>query len=299
MLINREKSAHWYKVSGSGEVTPFFEVPKKDGKGMKAVTIREAREVGALASVTSILKVLAKPGLEAWRMEQGIISALTLPRKFESIIEWKKRIPDLGFSDVLEWIYNNPPLPIEDLTVFAKRVVEDSEKEGKEAGDFGTAIHDAISGWITNRRMPAEPVSKYLTQFTQWFETNIKEAIYVEKLVHHTALKYAGTMDFLGKLVGGDSVICDWKTQRVKRNAKGEKVPVFYEDSYPLQLCAYAMCDELVEPTNASWVALFSVIIDSSEPGPVYVKEWQPAEHYWKMFMHCLELWRFTKSYNV
>jgi len=270
MLINREKSAHWYKVSGSGEVTPFFEVPKKDGKGMKAVTIREAREVGALASVTSILKVLAKPGLESWKMEQAIMAALTLPR-----------------------------LEGEPLEVFAKRVVVDSEKESKEAGDFGTAIHDAISGWITNRRMPAEPVSKYLTQFTQWFETNIKEVIYVEKLVHHTALKYAGTMDFLGKLVGGDLVICDWKTQRVKRNAKGEKVPVFYEDSWPLQLAAYAMCDELVEPTNASWVALISVIIDSSEPGPVYVKEWQPADHYWKMFMHCSELWNFTKGYNV
>jgi len=311
MLINREKSSHYYTVN-NGQVEPFFEVPKKSGEGMRKVTITDAKLVGALPSVTSKLRVLAKPSLEAWKMEQAILSALTLPRQKEAYITWVSKgeakvaldyptgAPREELKEAFaQWAYLNPPSFLEDDQEFAKRVVIDSEKEGKEAGEFGTAIHDNISLWLRTKAYPDLRFAPYLESFMVWADGNIEKAILVEKLVHHTTQKYAGTMDCLCQLITGGTAVLDYKTQHVKRNAKGEKVPVFYEDSWPLQLAAYAACDELVEPSNASWPALISIIIDSSEPGPVYVKEWKPAEHYWKMFLHCSELWNFTKGYNV
>lgn len=67
----------------------------------------DARKVLALSSVTNVLGVLVKPGLDAWKIEQGIVSALTLPRH-----------------------------PGEELGDFAHRVVADNKavKREKEGG---------------------------------------------------------------------------------------------------------------------------------------------------------------------
>src|SRR5690349_2783167 len=75
-LIERQPASHWYLRDGR----PFHEIAKKDGSGNRPVTLADARKVMALPSVTNVLGVLAKPGLEAWKIEQGIIAALTLPR---------------------------------------------------------------------------------------------------------------------------------------------------------------------------------------------------------------------------
>ena len=77
ILINREASSHWYLSSGE----PYHEVVRADGNGMRPVTLRDARKVNALPSVTNILSVLAKPGLDAWKQEQAILAALTLPQQ--------------------------------------------------------------------------------------------------------------------------------------------------------------------------------------------------------------------------
>lgn len=82
------ESQHWYLPDGS----PFFEVKARDGN-MRAVTIRDARKVKAVPSVTTVLSVIAKPGLEAWKVRQGILAALTLPRiEGETEEQWLARI---------------------------------------------------------------------------------------------------------------------------------------------------------------------------------------------------------------
>ena len=76
ILIKRESASHWYLP----DRTPYHEVERADGSGLRPVTLRDARKSGAYPSVTNIISVLAKPGLDAWRVEQGILAALTLPR---------------------------------------------------------------------------------------------------------------------------------------------------------------------------------------------------------------------------
>src|SRR6478752_3695799 len=110
ILIERQPASHWYLRDGR----PYHEIAKKDGSGNRPVTLADARKVLALPSVTNILNVLAKPGLDAWKIEQGIMAALTLPRRAD-----------------------------EPLDTFARRVVVDMGEQVDRAADFGTAIHSA------------------------------------------------------------------------------------------------------------------------------------------------------------
>lgn len=104
---------HWYFKDGK----PAFEVPSADGKKMVEPDIRHARKIGLLPSVTTIIREAAKPGLERWKIQQGILAALTLPR-----------------SDG------------EPLDAFAERAMRDSQEQAKMAAERGTAIHAAIQG---------------------------------------------------------------------------------------------------------------------------------------------------------
>ena len=65
ILIQREAPSHWYLRDGR----PFHEIAKQDGSGNRPVTLADARKVFALPSVTNVLGVLAKPGLDAWKIE--------------------------------------------------------------------------------------------------------------------------------------------------------------------------------------------------------------------------------------
>lgn len=108
---------HWYLPDGS----PFYEVKAKSGLP-RAVTIRDARACNAVPSVTTVLRVVAKPQLEAWKVKQGILAALTLARE-----------------------------PNEPDDKYLARVLIDSREQAKAAAEEGTRIHDALECAFTGR----------------------------------------------------------------------------------------------------------------------------------------------------
>lgn len=69
------ESQHWYKANGD----PCYTVLARNGEP-RATTVRDARKLGLVASVTSITKLLAKPGLELWKARQVYEVAFTTPR---------------------------------------------------------------------------------------------------------------------------------------------------------------------------------------------------------------------------
>jgi hypothetical protein len=73
-----EESGHYYLRDG----TPCHEVPAKSKGpgGMRAFNLRWDRHLGASASVTTQLKIIAAPPLEKWKRKQVVLSALTIPR---------------------------------------------------------------------------------------------------------------------------------------------------------------------------------------------------------------------------
>jgi hypothetical protein len=111
---------HWYLRTGE----PFYETEKRGG-GLRAVTIADARKIGAVPSVTTVLSVIAKPALENWKVDQGIMAALTLPR-----------VPGESEAD---WL---------------KRIKEDSKQQAIKAAEEGTRIHDACEMAFKNQAFP-------------------------------------------------------------------------------------------------------------------------------------------------
>ena len=141
-LIDRQAPSHWYLRTGQ----PYHEVPKKDGTGNRPVTLADARKCLALPSVTNVLGVLAKPGLDAWKIEQGIMAALTLPQ-----------------------------LPGEAVDAFARRVVTDMGEQVERAADFGTAIHAACEMYAREKIVPTDPkLLPFFTDWQRWFDENVE-----------------------------------------------------------------------------------------------------------------------------
>lgn len=105
-----KESSHWYAPDG----TPAYTIIGANGNE-RATTLRDARKLGLLPSVTGIIRMAAAPQLEKWKRNQVLLSALTLPR-----------MPD---EPEAEWL---------------KRVERDWQEQGRAAADRGTAIHAAV-----------------------------------------------------------------------------------------------------------------------------------------------------------
>jgi len=118
IVARAAESLHWYRRDG----TPQYTVTAKNGNE-RSTTLADARKMNLVPSVTTILNVAAKPGLERWKQEQMLLAALTLPRA-----------------------------PDEDEKSFIARVVADSKEQGKKAAERGTRIHEAIESYYTGKQ---------------------------------------------------------------------------------------------------------------------------------------------------
>ena len=108
------ESGHYYD-SVTGE--PRYTVVGKNGKE-RATTIKDAKPRGWLPSVTTIMKVMAAPGLENWKQDQVLISAATMPMNDLTEEQWRKAVK-----------------------------LEAKERSIK-AAERGTALHAAIEVWL-------------------------------------------------------------------------------------------------------------------------------------------------------
>lgn len=267
ILIKRESPSHWYLQDG----TPFHEVERADGRGLRAVTLRDARKVNAYPSVTNVLGVLSKPGLEAWKQEQAIMAALTLPR--------------------------NDGEPLDD---FARRVVQDMGEQVEKAADLGSQIHAAIEVYLQTGEAPEAPdILRLFEPVRGWIDDHVLRIERVEGVVTHHGFGYAGRVDLVAKLrFSGEWTVLDFKTQRFKKDTKGNLRPTFYE-TWPLQLEAYRRAiihsAEGKQPQDIA-----SLVISSQEPAPVHLKVWPREEHdsYWSAFQSARELWCWMKGYR-
>lgn len=104
------QSTHWYQRDGS----PAYTVIGKNGKERKT-TLRDARSLNLVPSVTTILSCSDKPGLVNWKMNQVLLSALTLTRN-----------------------------PGETDEAFMKRIRADAAEQAKQAAEKGTMIHACV-----------------------------------------------------------------------------------------------------------------------------------------------------------
>jgi hypothetical protein len=154
-------------------------------------------------SVTTIIKSAASPGLEAWKLNQMLLAALTLPR-----------------------------IDGEPEEEFVQRVVKDSKEHAKMAAERGTAVHSAIESMysgVMHSEYAEHQAGCYRAIELEYGITEFQP----EKAFAHE-LGFGGKVDLFSK--EGKGVVLDIKS---KEFSDPTKVQGF--DEHMMQLAAYRM----------------------------------------------------------
>lgn len=257
-IVKPEKSSHWYTKEGE----PCYEIECSTIPGkMRKPDIRDAKKFTLFPSVTGVLDLLRKPVLEAWKINQGILSAMTLPA-----------IPDESEPEYL------------------KRIAQDAKSTGSDAAKLGNIIHKCTDLYDKKRELRVsgygeldKKLEPIMRGYAPWSEKHIKKVIDSE-VSFACNDGYGGRTDLQFGLAGwgGARVLADKKSRTTK---PGQKVRIYPEDG--LQLAAYANGRGLL-----GRVRLWSIIISTTEPGRIEIVDWtDKAETEYKAFQHLLEVW--------
>lgn len=199
-MIVKEKvseSGHWYTKDG----VPAYTTIGRTGE--RPTTLRDARKLGLLPSVTTIIGQLSKAGLDTWKQQQVLLAALTLPR-----------------------------IPTESEQEWLSRVMQDSKATGREAAERGTAIHGVIQGYFEQVYMPEKP--PYLEAIEGALKGAFGDQLWVSERSFGHHLGFGGKVDLMAKKTVGHGGFCvDFKTKETDL----DKVDVYFE--HELQLAAY------------------------------------------------------------
>ena len=202
-LVISDQAGHWYTAEGESAHV----VIGKNGNE-RNTTVADARKMGLYPSVTSILGIMDKPQLTAWKIEQAIMSSLTLTK---------------GDDETLE--------------EYAKRIVKDSKESTTKAAEHGTKMHTEMENILLGRSCSNdETLQPYIDTFKKWAESNVEKTYWCEKGL--VGAGYAGRCDAYVKLRDVGDAIIDLKNRKVN-----PKYDPFY-DTDCAQLWAYRAASE-------------------------------------------------------
>lgn len=271
--------AHYYHPDGS----PCYELPKRDGKGMKVPTLADAKKLGLRPSVTTILKILPKPELERWKEEQSCLAVLTSPANPD---ECGPKCDKCGHS------------PLTHVDAFVHRILHVEEVQHQErdtARDRGIAIHDACERWFSGQDI--EP------DLRAWVEPAVKgvgsygEYVSSEKILVGDG--FAGKTDLM---LEGPACwwLWDWK---VTKTLPDPKKGAWTE--HRIQLAAYAAAfHKLIVPAqpiieNLKPIRTANCYISSVESGKFVICEHDPdwQRTYQSLFLPAMKLWQGLNGY--
>lgn len=125
--IHPTQAGHWYNQNGE----PAYTMNGKNGEE-RNTTLRDAKKLNLVPSVTTILAEANKPALNGWKENQVLFSALTLP-----LIEGETES---------EWI---------------ARIKLDAKEHAKNAALKGTSVHAWIQQGFEGQKIPLEGKEYY------------------------------------------------------------------------------------------------------------------------------------------
>jgi hypothetical protein len=110
-------SGHWYEPDGK----PAYTIIGKNGNE-RPTTLRDARKLGLVPSVTTIIAAANAPALVEWKINQAILSALTATR---------------GETETED--------------DFVSRIKADAKEQARKAAEKGTQIHAWVQEWFEGK----------------------------------------------------------------------------------------------------------------------------------------------------
>ena len=242
--VSRDSAAHWYTKAGTARYD---------------ANVTVARKEGLVPSVTTILKLLAKPGLDTWKMQQHIAATLNTVWQEDETQE--------------QWLEN---------------IVAECDRARGEAAQLGTEVHDLIEAWMRFEDLNFDGLNPVAIQAFLAAQEVLKE--YRVEDAHREQMVigavdgcyYGGRVDYYN-----DEVLLDYKTQFVKKRR------VNYYDEWPMQLGGYR--DALVFPKRK----VGSVVISTNPSDIfAKIRWWKPEkiDHAVEGFEHLLKFFYHTKN---
>jgi hypothetical protein len=188
------ESGHFYMQDG----TPAYTIIGKNGRE-RNTTVKDARELNLVPSVTTIMSVMAKPGLNTWLQQQVLLAALTLPRE-----------EDESESD---WL---------------TRVMSDAKSTGRDAADRGTRMHGVLECFYRSEAPSMWPI--YVIETDRAMIEHFGQRNWIAE-TSAADYGFAGKVDLWCD--EGDGIVIDFKT----KDGTLDKVAVYHE--HLMQLAAY------------------------------------------------------------
>jgi hypothetical protein len=237
----------------------------KNGKE-RNTTLRDARTMDLVPSVTTVLGVAAKPALMAWMQTQVLMAALTSTKRYGE-----------AEQDYID------------------RIIYDSKQQGREAADKGTAIHAAIESFFEGISHKAHPI--HVQCAVNALEAHYGRIGWVAERSFGHELGFAGKCDLHAPnevIEGG--IVVDVKT----KDFKDPKDVVAYED-HLMQLAAYRVGLGIPNARCANiFVAREELEVDGKKTVPCKIIEWseEDLQRGWEMFTHLLYFWQLKNKHK-
>lgn len=260
-------SEHWYTKDGKACHT---QPTKKGAKNpTRATTITDARKMGLLPSVSSILRMASNPALDRWKQAQ-----------------------------VVKACYECQPGAEELLEDYEHHILSKADEIRNDAADLGTRIHAALEAFYRNSDSPIDnDLKDYVFSTVDSVDgLHIKPVEHEQVIVCHRH-GYAGTTDMVWTNNQNQTCgILDFKSCKTK-----EDEPIIEKIDHIAQIAAYHVAYwELGEPRFGNSCVGYNVYISTTQPGRVEIKQYtnEQLRNGWEWFASCLALWRIRNKYD-
>lgn len=282
--IKTGDTSHWYSRTGES----VHQVPKKTSKTgeMRNTTIKDAKELKLVPSVTGVTSIPANEGLMKWKLGQVAFAATQIKRQDG-----------------------------EDDETYADRIVLESLTFTRGAADFGELMHATIEDYLLHAIEPImerehdeclEKVMEFWPPVKAWLDANI-ESVAASEYVIVNSSGYAGRVDlkvilkgeaYLAAMMNNENfdgkAILDFKT----RNPTANGHLMGYEKEL-WQGAAYSAADPDTHD-RGHLLPFCNLYIGSKEPGALRFQAYTADEMLTalEVFGLLLALWKLLKGYD-
>jgi len=256
----QSESGHWYSREGQ----PAYTVIGKNGKP-RNTTLRDARALNLCPSVTTIIGVAAKPGLDTWKQQQVLLAALTLPKE-----------------------------PGESEQSWLERVMLDSKTTGRIAAERGTAIHATIQAFFEGAIVPeAMPICRPVEEA---IKEHFGDQLWLPELSFAHKSGFGGKSDLIAKARDDfQGIVIDVKTKETDDISNADVYP-----EHGMQLAAYRVGFDMPMARGANVFVGYKMVNGQIVFTGVKVVEHDLSDldRYWLMFVKLLEFWQLKNNHQ-